>query len=143
MLMEFGAEPGTATDKRVLALSAEWRTCMAASGIDVDGRLASRRADDPSSVDGPQGAFMLAVETGDDGAVADPSVPLETRRRDQQSLSGSKPEIAIALADYDCRVATNYVDRLVAVQRGMEEAFIKESRSELDRLATRVEKHTR
>lgn len=142
-LMEFGAEPGTATDKRVLALNTEWRTCMASAGVDVDARLASRQPDDPSSVDGPQAAFLLAMETGDDGAVADPSEPLSSRRRDQQSLSGSKPEVAIALADYDCRVATDYVDRLVAVQRSLEEAFITKNRSELDRLTTWVEEHMR
>jgi hypothetical protein len=114
---------------------------MVDAGVDVQGWWVASGRDERSDDAGPKGAFALAVATGADGVAADPGTPVERRDRDQESLVGSAPEIAIAVADFDCRAATDYVARLSAVQTERELEFVADHRAELDRLETWVGKN--
>lgn len=140
-MMDAGEDPGTNTDPRVQALNAEWRRCMVDAGVDVQGWWVASGRDERSDDAGPKGAFALAVATGTDGVAADPGTSVEQRDRDQESLVGSAPESAIAVADHDCRAATDYVARLSAVQTERELEFVADHRAELDRLEAWVGKN--
>ena len=140
-MMDAGEEPGTNSVPAVQALNQEWRRCMVDSGVPIEDWWVASGGDERSDDAGPKGAFAMAVATGADGVAAAPDQPVEERARDQESLIGSPPEIAIAVADYDCRVATGYLQRLVAVQTGLENEFVAAHRDELDRLEAWVEKN--
>lgn len=138
-MMEFGSAPPVNADPRMVRLNTEWRACMEKTGVSVGELRASKPADMLSSPDGPQLAFALAVHTGADGKIAWANPGAASPRRDQLALTGSAPEVAIALADFDCRKSTNYVERLIPVQREQEQAFIRSYRKELDQLTTYVD----
>ncbi|MDR1441525.1 MAG: hypothetical protein LBJ02_03920, partial [Bifidobacteriaceae bacterium] len=66
----------------------------------------------------------------EDGELYDPAdVPV-----DQQSLVGSDYEIAIAVADFGCRAATDYVGRYTQIQFDLETAYIAAHQTELDKM---------
>jgi hypothetical protein len=70
--------------------------------------------------------MMRASETGADGSVravgADPAeVPF-----DQTWLIGSEAEIAVAVADFDCRQETDFMDTYVGRVRAMQQDLIDE-----------------
>lgn len=143
IVSELGAFRGSMGDKadieadsRIVELNTEWRACMSAAGVPVE--EARARAKKPGPWDGPIEAMQIAARTGADGVAAELG-DQEPDRIDQQSLIGSEPEIRIALADYDCRAATDYVSRFVAVQREREQSFLEANRVELDELLTYVE----
>lgn len=131
--------PPIEADERVVKLNSEWRACMERTGVPVEKLRAAYFTGEASEMDGPRLAFRLAVLTGADGKVAEPDQPVEARSRDQESLIGSGPEIAIALADFDCRESTNYLDRLVSVQLEFEELFVQSHQKEFDQLTAYVE----
>jgi hypothetical protein len=87
----------------------------------------------------------MAKRTKTDGTLgsawqrADPAVgglPL-----DEQYLLGTEGEIKIALADFDCRVNTNYEARLLEVYLALEAEFVAQHRSELEQLKAFVQSH--
>ncbi|MEA4943884.1 MAG: hypothetical protein VB080_05520 [Propionicimonas sp.] len=132
-----GSTSDIEADPRIVQLNSEWRACMAPSGLPIeDDRAWSTK---PGPWDGPVAAYLIAVRTGADGLAADPGD--DPARIDQQSLVGSEPEFRIALADYDCRASTGYLDRFIAVQREHEQAFLDVHRKELDKLVAYVDTH--
>jgi hypothetical protein len=56
-------------------------------------------------------------------------MPLE-----QRSLVGSAAEAVIALADYDCRVETDYEARFLDVQLDLERQLVEANRDQLNKL---------
>ncbi|MDR1236659.1 MAG: hypothetical protein LBK28_00290 [Propionibacteriaceae bacterium] len=85
-------------------------------------------------------AFRMAISTGANGETADRSRSLEdSLPRDQQTFTGSEPERAIALKDFDCRAQTDYWNRLVAIHRDLERQFVDQNRSALDQMAASIE----
>lgn len=141
-LFRTSAGSGTAieADPRIVELNTEWRTCVTAAGMPIE--EARARTKEPGVLDGPLGAFLLAYRTGADGVVAEVD-DLDPARVDQRSLVGSEPEIRIALADFDCRAATDYADRIVEVQREREQEFLDAHRRELDKLVAYVDMRVR
>lgn len=131
-----GGEAGIEADPRIVELNTEWRTCMAAAGVPIE--AARAKVSRPGPWDGPMEAFHTAVRTGADGVAAEVG-DYEPGRVDQQSLIGSGPEIRIALADYDCRVASDYLSRFIDVQWEREQAFLDTHRKALDELLAYVE----
>ena len=123
-------------DPRLVELNAEWRACMIAAGVLPEEAGAGAGTPDPQ--DGPQAGYDLALRTGADGVVAEPG-DRETSREDQRSLVGSEAEIRIALTDYDCRVSTDYLNRLIEAQRDWEQEFVDAHRKQLDKMVAYVE----
>jgi hypothetical protein len=85
---------------------------------------------------GPSAAMDHAYRTRADGTVASRKMDTPTAEipLDEKSLLGSQPEIDIAVADFDCRVETNYVARYLELRIGREQAFVDSHRSELDKM---------
>jgi hypothetical protein len=118
---------GFLADLRVAALNREWEDCMNTKGYVFD---------EGATGYGPQAAMGLALRTRPDGTVA-PShagemvadIPPEER-----SLLGTEPERVVALADYDCRVATDYLNRLITIRVQMDNEFIAANYDALQRL---------
>jgi hypothetical protein len=77
---------------------------------------------------------------GADGQVGDREFCSRPEPRDdQRSLSGTGPEIALALADFDCREQTDYMGRMVAMHREAEEQVVKDNQEALEDLLNQVE----
>ncbi|MCW5952038.1 MAG: hypothetical protein KIT69_07250 [Propionibacteriaceae bacterium] len=133
-----GAKDDIEADPRIIQLNSEWRACVVPSGLSIE--QARGRAKRPGPWDGPMEAMQIAFRTGADGVAADPG-DYDLERVDQQSLIGSDPEIRIALIDYDCRAATDYLDRFVAVQREREQKFIETNREQLDKLMAYIDSY--
>ncbi|MDR0594329.1 MAG: hypothetical protein LBG60_13990 [Bifidobacteriaceae bacterium] len=127
-------------DPRTLAMDREWADCMAGFGFDVAEEHVVGDSGQAGVISGPIQAFYLARATGADGQVADTSLdgPREPPK-DQRSLIGSQPEIDIALADFDCRVETDYMNRLIAIQRELETAFVQDNRTALEEMLAAIE----
>jgi hypothetical protein len=116
-------------DPRTLALNGEWNTCMAEHGYVLE-----------YGEDGPREAFQTARITDPDGNVA-PRDPEKWRDLppEQNALLQSEPEIAIALADFDCREQTDYMNRRIAIHRALEEQVLADNREALDDLLAQIE----
>lgn len=132
-----GASDDIEADPRIIELNTEYRTCAAASGLPIEDARA--RAKKPGPWDGPIEALQIAFRTGADGVAAELG-DNDPERDDQKSLVGSAPEIRIALIDYDCRAATDYLERFIAVQREREQAFENAHGKELAKLMSYIEK---
>jgi hypothetical protein len=132
----------TDQDPATLSLNREWQQCMNDAGVDVREEILTGDGGGTSVESGPVSAFRLAVQTGADGQAADRSRYLdETLPKDQRSLIGSGPELAIALADFDCRGQTGYMSRLIAIHRGLEQDFLDQNRSALDQMAAAIDRN--
>lgn len=116
-------------DPSVVALNDEWTGCMAGAGYDVS---APSGYPDPS-VPGPMEAWGLAVITGSDGEVHWPAVGTATKDipEDERYLVGSAAEHAVALADFDCRVESDYIPRFAAALHAVESEFVDQRSDEL------------
>ena len=117
---------GFLTEPRVATLNQQWEACMNSKGYVFD----------VASGDGPQVAFALALRTRPDGTVGPPNVgvPVDQIPPDENSLMGTEPERKIALADYDCRVSTDYLPSLFAIRVQMDNEFIAANGAALERL---------
>ncbi|MDR1188244.1 MAG: hypothetical protein LBK95_12455 [Bifidobacteriaceae bacterium] len=105
------------------ALNKSWQDCMVGKGYDT-GAIPGQ----PGPNDGPTGGMNLAIGTGADGTVADPAAhDVGSLPADQRSLTGSDPERAVALADFDCRVAADYEPRLTEIMRAVQEQFVADN----------------
>lgn len=108
-------------------LNRQWESCMNGQGYVFD---------DGVKVRNPELAMGLALRTRPDGTVG----PLHTVGPtaevpdDEKSLLGSAPERKIALADFDCRVETDYMAQLTKIRVDMDQRFITDHQAELDRL---------
>jgi hypothetical protein len=92
-----------------------------------------------SPITTPDAAWSLALETGPDGEYwhgTGDVLPVE-----YDSLTGTENEIKIALADFDCRQKTDYVERFFEIMRDSQNQFIAEHKSELDDMAAAIEQY--
>ncbi|MDR2373697.1 MAG: hypothetical protein LBD77_06305, partial [Bifidobacteriaceae bacterium] len=127
------------------ALNAEWRACferdfsLAGPTVPADGSVAVGDPSDrlASESDGPTGAWDLAIYTDADGAYSDAAVG--EAPPEYSSLTGSPREVAIAVADFKCRVETDYVDRFLGIEREAQEEFVAAHKAELDKMAAALE----
>lgn len=119
-------------DPRTALADAEWSQCMANAGyVFPDGPDADRRRRV-----GPSSAWHLAVVTPPDGQPGDYSQDLPAAQIpwEQRALVGSDRELAIALADFDCRAETGYVERVTEVRVDLEQQYVDANRAELERM---------
>lgn len=100
-----------AEDPRTGELDEEWYACMADHGYDLAPE--ERAAAHP----GPMAAWGLAVRTPPGGVAGPPrpNDPAEDIPVEERYLLGSAEEREIAMADFDCRLATDYEARLTAI----------------------------
>ena len=85
----------------------------------------------------PLSAVDLAVRTRPDGSVGDPhpDAPTSEIPFDERYLTGDPAERAVALADFDCRAATDYLERLTTIQIDLEEEFVHARAQALEEVA--------
>ncbi|MDR0594994.1 MAG: hypothetical protein LBG60_17455 [Bifidobacteriaceae bacterium] len=126
-------------DPEFWELNQLWGDCMAAKGLDLDPDGAAAAAEAGGGSSGPTDAMRLAIRTGADGEVAPADAHAASLPLDQASLTASGPERAIALADFDCRVETDYIDQLIAIQRRLEQQFVDRHASELAEMTALAE----
>lgn len=108
------------------ALNAEWGSCMGDKGV----LSADEWRTDPD-LSGPENAWWLAVRTGPDGSrTAAGSAPDEQH----SALIGSELEIRIAVADFDCRAQTDYVNRYANAQVSLQASWVKDHKNMLDQM---------
>jgi hypothetical protein len=134
-----------ALDPEVRALDREWAACMLGQGHDL-GQAATDMAGDAGQAFSPHRlpafAHIEAFETDPDGDRVDydayaedhESIPL-----DQRSLVGSQAEIDVAVADFECRQETDYMDRLISRMREIQEEHLAKHQKELDAFMAAVE----
>jgi hypothetical protein len=116
-----------------------WRQCFGQDFPEINRQPGAGSADVPSGrFDGPAGAWSLAIHTDQDGnywtAETDPPP-------DYSTLTGTPREIAIALADFNCRSATDYVTSFLAIERTSQEQFIAAHQAEVDEMAAALEQY--
>ncbi|MDR2973215.1 MAG: hypothetical protein LBV00_00680 [Propionibacteriaceae bacterium] len=124
---------GLDDDSRVLELDGQWASCMHSEGYVFEGRDVDH---------GPMLAMNLAMRTRPDGTVGQlhhTPIPTSEIPDEEKSLVGTEPERKVALADFDCRVETDYMARLASVRVERDEQFIAEHKAELDRLVAAAE----
>jgi hypothetical protein len=127
-------------DPEAVALHKEWAACMAGEGQVIDvpkldqaflemlERSGQRQADTSYDVyASPTRAMMQARDLDTEGRVTGDG----SKQSFLQALPG---QVAIALADFDCRERTNYMDRLMAVEVRVEQAFLDQHKAELDEM---------
>jgi hypothetical protein len=124
---------GLGLDPRTLQLDHEWESCMNTKGYVLE-RLDWEH--------GPMLAMGRAMRTRPDGTVGPMhtgEVPGSLVPPEEKSLLGTEPERQVALADFDCRIETNYMDRLANIRISLDDKFIQEHRAALDRLTAEAE----
>ncbi|MDR2973219.1 MAG: hypothetical protein LBV00_00700 [Propionibacteriaceae bacterium] len=120
---------GLDEDERFVGINEEWEACMRTQGYTFEGG------------GGPGWAMSLAMRTLPDGSAM--TIPAGATGGDipneAKSLLGTEPERKIAVDDFDCRVKTDYMDRLMTIRVARDEQFITEHQTELDRLVAAAE----
>ncbi len=127
------------SDPATHALDEEWTACMLEAGVDVEppAEFAQR-----SSL-APMDAYTLAVLTPPDGAAQWPK-PDETADQipvERRYLVGSDAEHRIAVADFDCRASTRYVERVTQVLVRLETDFVAGHQGQLTSLLAAAGTH--
>jgi hypothetical protein len=120
-------------DPRVVQLDQEWESCMNTAGY-VFG-------DGPRVENGPILAMGRAMRTRPDGTVGPVrnGVPSAEVPPEEKSLLGTAPERAVAVADFDCRVATNYIARLTDIRAARDKEYIAANQAALNKLVAAAE----
>jgi hypothetical protein len=124
-------------DEVVTRLDLDWQACMLGRGYELDTGPGAGDGFSPYRL--PTLALMRATQTGSDGSVLDPATAPENVPADQMRLTGSEAEVQVAVADFECRQQTNYLNTYLARVREMQEEFIRNNRDELERFKAAVE----
>ncbi|MDR2973223.1 MAG: hypothetical protein LBV00_00720 [Propionibacteriaceae bacterium] len=128
----WGAIEGLMESAPAVQLNHEWESCMNGNGVTFDTHLSGK---------GPGIALHQAISTRPDGTVGpwQDDAPTTDIPVEEKSLTGSEPERALALKDFDCRAQTDYVARLTTLRIQSDNAFIEKNRDALNRLLTAAE----
>ncbi|MCL2784832.1 MAG: hypothetical protein FWD55_05235 [Propionibacteriaceae bacterium] len=87
---------------------------------------------------------MWAWRTRADGTLGDTWYHYEydeATPEEERSLLGTQAEVQIALADFDCREESNYLERYLAIQIDLESAFVDQHRAQLDEMLAFADQH--
>jgi hypothetical protein len=129
---------GITSDPRIKELNSAWNDCMLGLGVDISSQVISGWEGSYLSMPSPSVSFLYAqaVETTD-GSTTEPGLP-----GGDGVLRGTPAEAKIALADFDCRVETDYVARYQAIQIEVEQAFVNSRKEILDQMVAYVEQNS-
>ena len=111
------------TSPEMKELDAEWASCMADAGY-TDYKAKQEAIQDVIDKSN-------AMWEGDNA---------ETGPTEEQQAEQREYEIEIALADFKCADAMDYIDKSTAIQFELEEQFIEDNKSELDAIVAEAEK---
>jgi hypothetical protein len=118
---------GLMEDRRTLELDTAWEVCMSRAGFELD-----------SDADhhGPVLGLDLAIRTRQDGSAGprQPDTPTADISMEEKSLLGTEAERGVAVADFDCRVTTDYITRISAIRVARDNEFIDANREALEQL---------
>jgi hypothetical protein len=118
---------GVPGDIRMAAANQAWAECMTGAGIEHLNGWEERAT--------PYSALMLALGTDSDAVLWDPTASDGAEEPEQyRSLAMSPPEIAIALADFDCRAEVGYEQTANQIALELQRSFIDKNRREIDQL---------
>jgi hypothetical protein len=106
-------------------LNSEWGHCM----VQAEALEQGDWQIDPD-LSGPRNAFNIAMATRSDGTRSN----VYSTDPETTTLTGSSAEVAIALADFDCRESTNYIARFADIQYKFESDWINDHKAVLDQL---------
>jgi hypothetical protein len=126
------------------SLNSEWLECFTDEYGEVvlpDPDESPKEAMDvvlPAEVHDPHGAWVVAELIGSDGGFW---VDVGYAPEEYRSLAARPKEIEVALADFDCRQKTDYLDRYFEIMRDSQNQFIAEHKSELDEMAAAIEQY--
>lgn len=121
-------------DPRAVALDKEWATCMAAGGTNLPSERFDRdprRLSDASLLNrfSPATVYFYGAGLDQDGREivdwADGQTPAQ---------HAYPAQVEIALADFDCREELDYMNRIMAIQIDVEQAFVDSNKVRLDEL---------
>ncbi|MDR2373225.1 MAG: hypothetical protein LBD77_03830 [Bifidobacteriaceae bacterium] len=132
--------PGVSETAEARLLNGEYSDCMSKAGYDLD----SGAEFGPAEVT-PWAAEAMARRTKADGSLGESwfnqpvSLGGPLPPEEERSLLGAPGEIAIALADFDCRATTDYEARLLAVYLRLETEFVEQHKTELEAMKAFVE----
>jgi hypothetical protein len=111
-------------------LDAEWATCMEDAGH--GGHASPMEAQ--NSVYDEMNKIYEDMEMS-----AEPTAPVEPDQAAMDALA--EREVELALADLDCREATDYRDRHTEITAEVEQQFIDDHKAELDAMVASVEQN--
>jgi hypothetical protein len=82
-------------------------------------------------------ALSIALMTHPDGTLGavEDGTPVNQIPVEESSLLGTEAERVVALADFDCRVATDYISHLTTIRVDLDNAYLRTNQEALDRLA--------
>lgn len=126
-------------DPRTLFLNATWGACMEDRGFS----LISGFYWNEHNIS-PWAAQTLALRTRADGSLGDTWYNYqydEITPAEERSLLGTEIEVQIALADYDCRQESGYMERYLAIQIELESEFVEQHHTQLDEMMAFAEEH--
>jgi hypothetical protein len=115
-------------DPRAQALDAEWAACAATRGIDFSSMPFTNSEGQPLTDvptlnrPSPASAMDLARATDASG----------NRGKGDGLLHAYPTQVEIALVDFDCRIETNYAERLLTIHREVEQQFLDQNRTQLE-----------
>jgi hypothetical protein len=66
-------------------------------------------------------------------------VPMGETPVEYRSLLGSDPEIRIAVVDFKCRQKVDFVNRWAQIQADVQQDYIDQHKTELDRMLAQIE----
>jgi hypothetical protein len=126
-------------DPDAVALHKEWAACMTEAGHAIDEpqldqeflemleRTEQRLSDVGYDVYASPSRAVMQARKLDSGSEGDSEAGVSLLK----ALPG---QVAIAVADFDCRQQTDYMDRLMAIEIRVEQRFLDERKAELDEL---------
>jgi hypothetical protein len=109
-----------AADPRARAASKEWNVCMLDRGVDLD--------------PGEPIADSFYVNESSPALAEIYARNLSLNGEGLGVLEATPEQVEVALADFDCRAETGYIDAIMEVQLDLEQRFLSEHQPELDRM---------
>jgi hypothetical protein len=119
-------------DLRAVKLDGEWEQCATAKGLNFSTMvfkdpLRGEPVSDASFLNRPSPGIAIDMARSLDANG-------ELVKDGSGLLQGLPTQIEVALIDFDCRTETDYMSRVMEIQRDVEQAFLDQNREKLDEL---------
>ncbi|MDR2567588.1 MAG: hypothetical protein LBC97_16355 [Bifidobacteriaceae bacterium] len=119
-------------DAKMQALVSEYRSCMLDAGFDIAGGN-MHSAEEAT----PWASFVMALRTKPDGSLGNSWTHYASEEEtpaDERSLLGTDGERRIAVADFDCRQATDYEAVFLEEYLSWEQDFVDAHKPDLEKM---------